>query len=518
MPMKKALGLSIAAVMVAIVVAIGVKAFFPSPTEPDIQTLCKYIAHSATSAQCTAAVAPEGFPVGNVVVVPQPPMPEVPLPVVLRSFVQTCWLDPDKVSEVAKLLNRPPADMTLPGFTANVSRKLKSGASITLAEADNLKIVAGAHSDDIKNISVSPRTAQVIQIDQAQVESLLHRPEIREDCLNRLLGPNTRLVVSVIVAKGLEYSVTLTNDDHLDLDAAVKTGYINVDGGPQVSSEGKIVTTLSEANPRVIGVVFADQLFIDDLKNLVRKGSLISAAGTTKTEVFAFFRIPTGNDGAEIRSQQSQDGSFSFTDQSFNNFTQELHDLVGPPTLGPASRFPDITRAPRASGSSTALPVSGETHADGTTKASLSFDTHADLVPGVISWRPQPSSQAPITFHEVSQGSFKVLKRLDSKEVLGVNISREGPSPVPDEKGDIVVRVQDSNRNSVVPEFSRPLSNIAPQGAYFSAKIAYAGAYSVNVMRRTAATVEAPTSINTTFKVEVSLLPDIALHENPPAN
>ena len=104
-------------------------------------------------------VAPEGFPVGSTVAVPQPLTPNVPLSMALRSFAQTCWLDPDKAAEVSKLLDRPPVDMTLPGLTADVSSKLKSGASVTLAEADNLKIVAGSHSNGLKTIGNAPQRA-----------------------------------------------------------------------------------------------------------------------------------------------------------------------------------------------------------------------------------------------------------------------------------------------------------------------------------------------------------------------
>ena len=199
-------------------------------------------------------------------------------------------------------------------------------------------------------------------------------------------------------------------------------------------------------------------MLINDLQRMIRKGNVITSTGSRRSRYHR-----TGHflgTRLNLTATQKQDVSFSF-DQS--RTALRLQALLGGP---PKSDVPLVAidiRPPSAAGSSTALPIDGVSDPkSGVTPASIKFDTRADLDPGIMEWRdasppqspiagvdPRPyvaaSSKSPIGFDETSEGSFRVLKRLDGPETLAVQITRKKEMTALMALGEIIVQMQDPN-------------------------------------------------------------------------
>jgi hypothetical protein len=317
--------------------------------------------------------------------------------------------------------------------------------------------------------------------------------------------------VSTIVANGLEYSVTSSNDDHFDLDAAVESGYVKASTGPQVKGGGKLVTVLSPKEPRVIGAIFADDLLIADLKKLVMKGNVLHASGKSQVN---FSLRGTGILGnlVEVPVVQLPDGSIAFDQGRLTSFGDEFKSRL--------RQFGVVTGLqidhPSAMGGTIARPTDSNP-ASGSAIASLDFDTTfvlrsgryrgtaVSLQNGGFRTRNEVGG-AEWSLTDNADGSFKVLKRLDGREVLLIRITRrEGTNDIGESS--IVIRVQDGDHHDIGTAFSRRLSEISSSGTTFESDLEHAGVYTVIVSRQVQARAINDASIRSQLRVEANLLP-----------
>lgn len=249
----------------------------PPDAVVDLRKFCTYIRNSMTNAQCTAPVGPEAFPVGNVVSVPLPLDFLQPIQPTVRELARICWMDPDTTSRVEMDLRQPSADISLPDFEFDLKQNIDAGGSIRVAGLDSAKVKAGAKSDEIASISVKPRNPRIIQLDMGKLEGYLRRPEWNEDCLGRLLQPDTRLVIGVVIADGFDYRVGTRNGSSVDLLAAVREGFLKIRDHIDETTIADVKSAISTDQPRVIAAQFADGATIETFRALVPKGDVVRA-------------------------------------------------------------------------------------------------------------------------------------------------------------------------------------------------------------------------------------------------